>query len=142
MPATITGNTAAECDVRERGGRTHRTWTIEAKGALTTTQEIEIHGITTPCEIGLDATLIDGDSGGTTIRPAVGWISGWTIGGHGHIGQAAAADARHRMYFDGSGNVIRVPALPKNATLFLLLAPNANLGANGHAEAIFSLIEG
>ena len=36
-------------------------------------------------------------SAAATLTPELGTVSGWTSGGAGHIGKAAAADANHRI---------------------------------------------
>lgn len=141
-----TGNTPPASALRRKlvpSGGEAWTWSLYIRGDFDTTDEILLPNIPTPCKLGpFIANLIDGDSGATTLQPALGTIPGWTSGAKGHVVAAASADANHRIEGNASGAVVMIGVSPSGQGLSIRPAPDAQFGASGEFLIELTLLTG
>lgn len=100
-----------------------RTWEI-AESDIATTSEWSISGLPREVTISLFTSHLTVAGSASTIQPALGFLSGWTIGGDGSVTQAAAADADHTI-------VTKVRAYLPTGVLYGKSTPDTNTGASG-----------
>lgn len=111
-----------------------RTWEV-SESEIGTSDEWEIGGLPKEVTISLFTSHLTVAGSASTIQPALGFLSGWTIGANGSVTQAAAADADHTI-------VTKVRAYLPSGVLYGKSTPDTGTGATGRIVTRISIEPG